>query len=500
MDRIYFLVRHVFALAWRQRWLLVAASWGLCVIGWAGVYMIPDSYESGARLYVDTDAVLTPLLRGIAVDTGTTSQIDLLQRTLLSRPNLDKLISITDLNLQATDPQRREQLISQLGRNVRVTMEGHNLFSIGYRSTNPQQARDIVAGLVNIFLEKATGSSRADMANAQKFIAQQIAAYESQLRAAEQRRVDFRRKYADILPMEGSSGESRLDGARGTVHELEFKLKDAKAQAAALQDELRKTPPVVTTSQDAAAGAEARLVELRSRFTEDHPDVVLTKQLIATLRAAAKRGEPAPSGDTNRTSVANPAYAQVKLRLMDAEATAASVQSRLDDARATVARMEPLARAAPQVEAEYQNINRDYSVLQKNYEELLARRESSNLTAAADTGADKVRLRIIEPPQVPSIPVAPNRFLLISVVLLAGLGAGAALPILLSQTDQSIKDVGGLRDFGIPVLGGITMVPALARRPRLYFQKLTLGASIALLLVVYAGLASRMLGHNMIAF
>ncbi len=473
MDRIYFLVRQVFALAWRQRWLLVATSWGFCVIGWAGVYMIPDSYESGARLYVDTDAVLTPLLRGIAVDTGTTSQIDLLQRTLLSRPNLDKLISITDLNLQATDPQRREQLISQLGRNVRVTMEGHNLFSIGYRSTNAQQARDIVAGLVNIFLEKATGSSRADMANAQKFIAQQIAAYES---------------------------ESRLDGARGTVHELEFKLKDAKAQAAALQDELRKTPPVVTTSQDAAAGAEARLVELRSRFTEDHPDVVLTKQLIATLRAAAKRGEPAPSGDTNRTSVANPAYAQVKLRLMDAEATAASVQSRLDDARATVARMEPLARAAPQVEAEYQNINRDYGVLQKNYEELLARRESSNLTAAADTGADKVRLRIIEPPQMPSIPVAPNRFLLISVVLLAGLGAGAALPILLSQTDQSIKDVGGLRDFGIPVLGGITMVPALARRPRLYFQKLTLGASIALLLVVYAGLASRMVGHNMIAF
>ena len=99
-------------------------------------------------------------------------------------------------------------------------MEGHNLFSIGYRSTNAQQARDIVAGLVSIFLEKATGSSRADMANAQKFIAQQIAAYESQLRAAEQRRVDFRRKYADILPMEGSGGESRLDGARAAVQEF----------------------------------------------------------------------------------------------------------------------------------------------------------------------------------------------------------------------------------------------------------------------------------------
>ncbi|MBV9180425.1 MAG: hypothetical protein JO356_03870, partial [Acidobacteria bacterium] len=316
MDRLYVLIRQVLASAWRQRWLLVATTWGLCLIGWAGVYMIPDSYESGARLYVDTDAVLTPLLHGLAIDTGSTSQIDLLQRTLLSRPNLDKLISITDLNVQATDPQRREQLMLRLGRDVKVVMEGHNLFSINYRSQNPQEARNVVAGLVNIFLEKATGSSRADMANAQKFLNQEIAAYETQLRAAEQRRVDFRHKYADILPLEGSGGESRIDSARGAIQDLQFKLKDATAHVTALQNELQKTPPMITASQDPAAAAESRLVELRSRFTDDHPDVVMTRKLIATLRASSKRGEPAPpsSGDTNRTSVANPAYEQVKLR------------------------------------------------------------------------------------------------------------------------------------------------------------------------------------------
>ena len=501
MDRLYVLVRQVLASAWRQRWLVVATSWSLCVIGWAGVYMIPDTYESGARLYVDTDAVLTPLLRGLAVDTAPTNQIDLLQRTLLSRPNLEKLISITDLNVQVTDPQRREQLITQLSRNVKVTMERHNLFNISYRSKNPQQARDVVAALVNVFMEKATGSSRADMANAQKFINQQIATYEAQLRAAEQRRVDFRRKYVDILPMESNGGESRLDGARGTIQDLELKLKDAKAHAASLQDELRKTAPLISATQDPAAAAEARLTELRSRFTEDHPDVVMTRQLIATLRAAGKRGEPVPSsGDANRASVPNPVYEQIKLRSIEAEGTVASLQSRLDNARTGLSRMEELARAAPQVEAEYQNLNRDYNVLQKNYEELLARRESSNLAAAADTGADKIRLRTIDPPQVPTIPVAPNRLLLISLVLLAGLGAGGALPILLRQTDQSINDLGQLRDIGLPVLGGISLVPTLGR-PQLYSaQAVTLGASIVLLLIVYVGLASRMLTHNTIAF
>jgi hypothetical protein len=101
---------------------------------------------------------------------------------------------------------------------------------------------------------------------------------------------------------------------------------------------------------------------------------------------------------------------------------------------------------------------------------------------------------------VPTIPVAPNRLLLISLVLLAGLGAGGALPILLRQTDQSINDLGQLRDIGLPVLGGISLVPTLGR-PQLYSgQAVTLGASIVLLLIVYVGLASRMLTHNTIAF
>ena len=199
MDRIYVLVRQVLASAWRQRWLLVATSWGLCIIGWAGVYAIPETYESNARLYVDTDAVLTPLLRGLAIDNSMASQMEILQKTLLSRPNLQKVIDTTSLNTQVTDPQRRERLLIDLNRDIKVNSEGRNLYTISYRNSNAQLARDVVASLVNIFMERATGTNRADMANAQKFLNQEIATYEKQLRAAEQRRVEFRAKYATML-------------------------------------------------------------------------------------------------------------------------------------------------------------------------------------------------------------------------------------------------------------------------------------------------------------
>src|SRR5437764_10239484 len=272
MERWYFLFRQMLASAWGQRWLLVAATWAVCVLGWSGVYSIPDSYESQARLYVDADAILTPLLRGLAIDTATANQLEIMQKTLLSRPNLNKLVAITDLNLTATTPQQKEQLIQRLAQEIKLNAEGRNLFTLTYRSTSPRIAHDVIAGLVNIFMDQANASNRADMDNAQKFLNQQIASYETQLRAAENRRADFRRKYLDILPLEANGGGSRLDGARVAVRDFEMQLKDALAKRDALQEEARVTSPVIsrsiaaqTSSHDQVAAAEAKLAELRSR-------------------------------------------------------------------------------------------------------------------------------------------------------------------------------------------------------------------------------------------
>lgn len=504
MERWYVLARQVLASAWRRRWLLVMAAWAVCLIGWAGASSIPDAYETQARLYVDADAVLTPLLRGLAIDTATANQLEIMQKTLLSRPNLGKLIAATDLNLSVSNPQQRDLLVQSLGREIKISGEGRNLFTVSYRNSNPKLAHDVVAGLVNIFMEEANASNRSDMQNAQKFLNQQIASYEVQLRAAEQRRADFRRKYLDILPLESNGGVSRLDTARVAVRDLEADLRDATAKRDSLQQEARLTPPLLSRDrsggpssyEEQLAAAQAKLAELRAKFTEQHPDVVFARQMLDSLKAAPKRPEPTPTSGPTSGGLPNPVYEQVKLRLIEAEGTVSSLQGRLETARAELAKMEELAHAAPQVEAEYQDLDRGYNVLRKNYEELLARREATKITAAADTGADKVRLRIVDPPQVPSAPIAPNRLILISLALVAGIGAAGALAILLAQLDQSISDIGRLRELGFPVLGGISIVPSFVQRTSIYSQLATIGGSIVLLLIVYAGLAGRVMLNN----
>src|ERR1700744_4064881 len=145
--------------AWRRRWMGVIVAWMVCLIGWMTVYTVPNQYESSARLFVDADAVLTPLLRGLAADSAPTTQLEVLQRTLLSRPNLEKLVSKTDLDLTLNSPSDRERLLARLASAIKVTPQTKNLFTISYRDKSPKLAHDVVQTLLTIFVESATGGS-----------------------------------------------------------------------------------------------------------------------------------------------------------------------------------------------------------------------------------------------------------------------------------------------------------------------------------------------------
>ncbi len=505
MDRWYALAWQACAIAWRKRWLLVAAAWGVCLFGWVGVHFIPNTYESEARLYVDTDAVLTPLLQGLAINTRTESQLEMMQRTLLRLPNVEKLINVTNLNLYATNAAQQQALIANLRNAIAISSEGPNLFTIHYRNTNPQLAFQVVSALVNIFMEEATGSSMSDMQNAQHFLNEQIASFETQLRAAEQRRAAFIRKYFEILPLEGNGG-APLEGARAAVGRIEGELQNAEAAQAALQEQMRVTPKTLEGQLPGVAGtdpndltaqlaaAEATLTKLRISDTDQNPDVVTQQKIIAALKAqiqqAMKHSADQPSTPKqNEVTLPNPAYEQDKMRQLVNSVMIERQRQELAAARAQLARMQALARQAPEVQAKYENLDRGYSVLRHEYEDLVSRREASLITAAADTGADRVRLRVIDPPQVPIDPVAPHRVLLDSGVLLAGLGAAAGLALLLAQLDQSVNDVGQLRGIGVPVLGGISALKPVRGRRTIYLQGMTVVTALLMLVAVYGGLA-----------
>ena len=328
------------------------------------------------------------------------------------------------------------------------------------------------------------------------------------------RRADLVEKYPDVVRNRtpdapaGDDNRTRLEQARGTVAQLKFELAEAISKRDAIQKELAPVPTTLTVDQGRGGRLtpiEERLLELHRnldglllKYTEEHPDVKAARQAIAQLQAEATKPSGGGAGQAgnaaNKGQIADGAYDQIKVNLVNAEADVAAVQRRLSEAEIQQAKIEAIAKSAPGALVQAQDLDRDYGVLKRNYMELVARRESTHIANAADTKTEKIQFRIVDPPQVPIVPVAPNRPLLMTYVLALGIAAGLVAPLLIMQLDRSFATLGQLRNLGIPILGSVSRLSIGASQRRAALQLIGVTASALVLVAVYGTLLMLSIG------
>jgi polysaccharide chain length determinant protein (PEP-CTERM system associated) len=506
---------------WRQRWLGVGLAWLVCTVGWIAIAFMPTEYESSARVYLNADPLLTPLLAGLEANTDPARHLEFMEHTLLSRPNLEELSRLAGLDNGTDTPGQKDALYGQLAQNIAIEPVTTNLLTVSYRDRDPQKAKNVVQSLLTIFADKTSGSSRSEMDSAERFLDEEIASYRDQLRAAEVRRGNLARQYPDIvsdtMPDSGAlevNGGSRLDQARQDIMAAKDALSDAVARRDSLQKALTSVPAMLNVDsapQVVIAGGEpldprqARLDELRRnldqlrlRYTDQYPDVIITRKEIAELQADIKRNPFGSSHD--KTQIPNTIYDRLKVELVDAQGSVAMAQRRLAEAEGDEARIEHIIQSAPGILEKVRDMDRDYGVLRDNYQQLVARREAANIADAADTKTEKIQFRIIDPPQVPRVPVSPHRPFLVSVVLLLGVGAGFAAPLAMTQLDHSFATITQLRNIGLPILGSVSRLSLGVAQRRAAIQLAGVCASAVVLVAVYGTLLVLSLGlHSLSA-
>jgi len=464
---------------WRYRWYAMMIVWLVTIIGWAVVIITPDRYESSARVFVDTDSLLRPLLKGLAVQTDIDQRLRLMTRTLLSRPNLEKIARDTDLDIAAIDEEEREALYQKLHDDITLSStRKQNLYTINYEHKNPAMAKAVVQSVLNIFVETSLGDTRQDTDSAQRFLDKQIGEYETRLVAAENKLTAFKRQHIGTLPDQGGGIFQRMQQT-GTLYE-QAKLDQREAQFK--RDELKKqydkvesggnSGLFISPTEERILALQKRLDELLLIYTEEYPDVKEIRISIASLREQAdKDTKMVGSGEEVENNVM---LSQLRLALSTAEAELAAIRVRTSEYKRRLEKMAGLVDTLPQVETEMKRLSRDYDVNKTNYDELIARRESARMAESADAMGDSVKFRIIDPPRLPIIPVAPNRPLLSSVVLVVGLILGGIFIFLLAQLNPVVLDSNTLRKVsGMPVLGSVGRIwtPALK-----FKRKLEVGA------------------------
>jgi len=503
-------------MVWRFRWIALVAATAVCLVGWGHVMLMPNQYEVSAKVYMDTRSLLKPLLRGIAVDsTIREDSARLISRTLLVRPNLEKVARKTDMDLRAKNPKEFEILLAGLAKGIRISgTKEDNIFSIAYENRDPKLATRVVEALLNLFVERSLGESRKDTSATRQFLDEQIKEYEGRLVAAENRLKEFKRKNVGLMPASGKSYFSRLEGVTSQRANAQLQLTEATRASNELRKQLTGVETALKKSQAAgeseqAAGAkhpldvriellEQTLDQLLLRFTERHPDVISARDQLAQLRdrraadfeAQRKLDEQAiESGGVRPSQIVNPLYQELKVQLGAAQATVASLQARVEEFERREQELQRLVDTVPKIEAELVRLNRDYAIDKNNYEGLVTRREALKIADDASQTTDDVRFNIIEPPREPLVPAGPDRPLLNTVVIVIGLGAGVAIALLVALLRPGIYTRDGLAQLtNLPVLGIVSRIWTPRERFRRRLEVVSFGAGCVGLLALFVGI------------
>lgn len=485
MDQLLSQVLSMLRRTWKYRWAGLAAAWIAGLVGAVVVLAMPDRYEASARIYVDTQSILKPLMSGLAVQPNVEQQVVMLSRTLISRPNLEKLVRMADLDLKNQTKAEQEATIDKLQKALSIQSTSRdNLYTLSYRGEDPETAKRVVQALVSIFVESSLGASRKDTATATTFINEQIKAYEAKLEEAEARLKEFRLRNIQTMAADGKDSASRLAEMSSQLERARLELREAvnARDAAKAQLQAERTQAGNTTTQSllqesslsvATPELDARIDGLKrnldgllQRFTEQHPDIVATRRLIkdleeqkrkevAELRKAAMA---APVGTGPNASLAQQELARM---LAAAEVQVAGLRARVDEYSSRYAQALAAVKTAPQLEAEAAQLNRDYAIHKKNYEDLVARRESATISGELDVASGVADFRLIDPPRASPKPVAPNRLLLLAGVFVVALGAGLFTAFAASQLRPVFHDAAELRlRTELPVLGVVSALVA----------------------------------------
>jgi polysaccharide chain length determinant protein (PEP-CTERM system associated) len=434
---------------------------------------------------VDTRTALRPVLQGLTVEQDVDAQLNFVRQSLLAGPQLKKIAEQTGvLPPTITDPAKQAHILDGLASRITLSVKSANdrqtdqeagtIYGISYQDSSRARSLRVTDVLLNTLIEQTLGGKREGAETAQKFLGVQIKDYEQRLRAAEDRLAEFKKNNIGLMPTEQGGYFGQLQAEIDAARKAETDLKIVVSKRAELSRQMRGESVIsaagsapVLGSTGVSAGSDtvtriketqAKLDELLLRYTDKHPDVIATRE---TLQELQKRRlaeiESLKAGDANAVAASgaatNPVFQSIQLQLNQADVDIASLNGQLAQHRAKAAELRQRLDTAPQVEAEFAALNRDYDVNKAQYTALLANYEKARLGEQADN-AGSVRFQIVQPPNASFAPVFPRRALFIGGIFIGACLLGAGVAYLLHMMRPVVGSARSLTALtGLPVLG-----------------------------------------------
>jgi polysaccharide chain length determinant protein (PEP-CTERM system associated) len=449
----------------------------------------PKKYASSTTILVQESSIIKPLMEGRAVPTGIADRASIAREVIFSRKIMDEVLTVGGWMNDKPTPIEQERIVDAVKNRTTIGSQRDNLIQIGYSDSDPDRSYNVVTLLARRFIEESLAAKERESREAYEFISGQVEEYHKKLTDAEDKLKVFRGKNADARPGSATDSNTRIGDLRNQVENARMEMMEQRSREGSLAAQLNGESEVVAT-QTREGQQRVRMNELQTEldkllltYTDKHPDVVRLRHQIEDvreqLRDEQKQGDlrkaAGIAAPLSESSLSNPLYMELRSKLAEARRNGAAAQSRMDSSQSLLNAELDRGRRIADSENSLAELTRDYEVNRDIYQDLLKRRENARVSMNLDADHQGLTFTIQEPAVKPLQPVG-LRFMHFG---LAGLAAGATLPLLLlfalARFDTRMRSAEQLeRLTGVPILATIPVYETVKDKYRSRWRTLTL--------------------------
>jgi polysaccharide chain length determinant protein (PEP-CTERM system associated) len=470
-------------------WILPACALGCGTLSIFVATQLPKLYTSQTLVLVAKPAVPEDYVKPVVTE-DLTQRLASMKEQILSRTRLEPVVE--KFNLYAADRPKlhMEDLIDRLRKAIVISpleaMPGTQGslpgFSVNVSFNNPQLAQQICTEITSMFMEQNARSMEQQASRTTSFIGQQLEEAKGKLDEQDAKLAQFKRQYIGLLPEQEQRNLSLLASLNSeldaTTQALTREQQDKSMNETLLSQQeanwkASQTAQSPETLEEQLRTRQEQLTVLKSRYTEDHPDVVKLKNEIAELK---KKIEQMPNADDSpiksRKQTEPPQIQQLRTRIRQEEFTYAELGKRQAKIQDQIRIIEDHIQASPMVELQLKELMRNYDSALAFYNELLKKRDNSAMARDLVHQQEGERFSVLDPPSLPTSPSFPNMLNFAGGGLGAGMMLALAILYLLMAMDKTLHTEREVEMFlKLPVLTSLPILEAAARRTGTGFLK-----------------------------
>ena len=486
---------------WRRKWMILLPALAVSAAVAAVVWRLPDTYESTSLLTV-RPSTLTAGIAPQLSDDELSIRINQIGQKVFSRTTLEPLIANSSLYVGERRRGEPMEVLVERMRTKDIKVDLHrsdeitNGFRLSFRGPTPQIARDVTQRLASAYTSEQLSLETEGAASEVRFVEDQLRQASDELAAVDKQRLDYLQHNMSNLPTQSAALVQRLtalyEQQKAYVSEL-GRLRDQRtavsSQMATIQkvdaEQIVRVSEDVTDPKTTLAWAELSKQEselestmqamLSGGLRPKNPDVVAKRQELESVQKRKQRmldewQEKIVQKQKRLEGLTNPQLAQAQSSLRLIEGEIARQEKQLSQTGGAIAELEGRVNRIPEAEVKLSALDREYQTKKAAYDDLLEKKQKATLRKAAADEAQAATIQVLDPANLPSKPVAPNRPLLVALGLALGLAAGlrfaAAFAVPRLLTVQTAEDARHYTSLPVLVTVPELLTPREQRRRR----------------------------------